>query len=366
MRPGPGVRLAITVTAAALMAGCGSSAGAGSTAAPISAPAAESWLEMASGQSGYGVLRTGSSSIVAHTSDGWRTATNVTPPAVPTGGGLSLAVGPGALAVGVDPYERLLTSPLLTSVDGGRTWAPSELPGALSGGRHSVGYAGTTVTAVVSTGRGTLVEPSGDGWRVLTGAAALSTAPRLVIDSVQWAGPDIGWVTGHNPDGGAVAFATSDGGRTWGPVGAVDSSAIAALAPCGAERVWQLPIIDSQLSLRILRTTDDGATWAAGAPLAVRTTSPAWSCQGPQTLVGGSDGRLFSSTDAGSTWQAGPAMPSVVGGLSGRPGGTALAVSTDPASGDPKLWASVDGSAFAAVLLPDWIGKLSAEQVSGS
>ncbi|MCW2523897.1 MAG: Photosynthesis system assembly factor [Frankiales bacterium] len=359
-------RFVLATAAATVLAGCGSSVAPRRQVPANAAPAAESFLSMTSSQSGYGVLRAGSSSILAHTDDGWRSAQNVTPPAVPTGGGLSLAVGPGLLAVGVDSYDRLLFSPLLTSTDHGHTWVPRELPGPLSDARNSVAFAGSFVTAVVSTERGTLVETDADGWRELTRAAALSPAPQLVIDSVEWAGPQVGWVTGRNPDGGAVAFTSADGGRTWRSVGSFASSAIAALAPCGAGSVWQLPIIDSDLSLRILSTADQGVTWAAGAPVAVSTPSPVWSCQGQHTLVVGRDDRLAVSTDAGLTWRAGPVVPAGVTGLSAQVSGPALAVSNDPTSGAPKLRSSINGSSFAAVTLPAWIGQLAAEQVAGS
>jgi hypothetical protein len=321
---------------------------------------------MVSGQSGYAVWRSGSSSILMHTDDGWKDAENLTPLAVPTGGGLSLALGPGELAIGVDPVGRLTNSPLVTSSDGGHTWTPNELPGALSGSRHSVAFAGPILTAVVGSNRGTLVEQTSTGWRTLADAGLVSAAPGLEIDSVVWASARVGWLTGRNAQGvsgSPVVFMTIDGGATWSPVDAAAGTSTAALAPCGAGSSWQLPVVGADFTFRILRTNDHGQTWTIGASQPVRSQSPAWACRGAQSWLILKSGDLAVSRDAGASWQTiGPA-PSSITDLAPDGSGNGLAAATNK-SRSVMYSITTSGSRFAEIALPTWLAKLAPQQDS--
>ena len=145
---------------------------------------------------GWLVWPSGTSWVVLHTADGWRHVENVTPAAVPTGGGLVLGVGPGgSAAVGVRPYELLLSSPLLSRKGPAEQWTPSELPGAVADARQAVAMSRAATTVVLQSGR--VVTSDGAGWSTLTTATALAprNAPRL--DAVTWADAGLGWLTGH-------------------------------------------------------------------------------------------------------------------------------------------------------------------------
>jgi photosystem II stability/assembly factor-like uncharacterized protein len=347
------------------VAGCASSAKSALPLAEPAAPGAASpWLLMVTGQSGYAVWRSGSSSILMHTDDNWKDAENLTPLAVPTGGGLSLALGPGKLAIGVAPVGRLTNSPLLTSSDGGHTWTPNELPGALSGSRHSVAFAGSILTAVVASNRGTLVEQTLTGWRTLTDAGLVRAAAGLEIDSIVWASARVGWLTGRNARGASgspVVFMTIDAGATWSPVNA--AAAAAALAPCGAGSSWQLPVVGADLTFRILRTNDRGQTWTVGVSQPVRSQSPTWACRGAESWLILRSGDLAVSRDAGASWRAVGPAPASITDLAPDGSGHGLAAANNKSRA--AMYSVTDGGPhFAEIGLPTWVAKLAPQQGS--
>ena len=90
------------------------------TGAPL--PAASPWLLMRDGRSGEAVWPSGAAFLLLHTVDGWQHVTNITPVAVPTGGGLTMAASSRELVVAALPFDRLVVSPLLRSTSSGKSW----------------------------------------------------------------------------------------------------------------------------------------------------------------------------------------------------------------------------------------------------
>ncbi len=332
--------------------------------API--PATAPYLLMRDGAVGLAVWPSGHSWVLLRTTDGWRHVQNRTPPAVPTGGGLVAAAVKNDVVVVVGGYERLTRSPVLTSGTTG-PWHPSELPGAVSNSRAAVSIAAGHVSAVLAPEGGTVVAQAGEGWTRLTSAAALAPGGGLRVDSVTWASATLGWLGGHGLRGTAIAFQTSDAGRTWVPLPQATGGPVAALAPCGEGSSRLLPLVDGHGTVRVDHTTDSGKTWRTGGSVPLWSGSPAWGCHGSQVWIAGRAGHaehVFASNDSGQTWVDAGVTPPGLTDLSPTGNGAGFAAST--ASHGAILWSVTgDGARFTPLALPGWVARLGA-QTSGS
>jgi hypothetical protein len=359
----------IVVCTIAFVAGCshstestGSSAHA---AIPNTVTAASPQLLMTSASSGYAVWPSGSAWVLLHTASAWTAVDNATPVAVPTGGGLVLAAAADELAVGVEPFDKLTTSPLLTTNDAGHTWNPLELPGPLSTSRHSVSIRPSVVTAVITANNGTLVQQSlmksgYSGWTMSITGSQLAPSGRLDIDSIVWADGRRGWLTGHGSAGTPLAFTTIDGGHSWSAIDAVGLKAVTVGAPCGSTQSWQLPVLDADGSVRVLHSGDGGLTWKTGAALTSSAGMPAWGCNGNTVwMLAARSGSLhsYSSADNGNSWQDHGAAPAGITDL--QPTGNDAGFATGVTSKGPVLWTVInDGSVFTPRALPSWVATL--------
>jgi len=291
----------------ATLSGCSSSS-ASKPVAPPGLPLATARLVDAGGGKWFAVWPSGKVWILLATSDTWQHVTAITPVAVPTDGGLAIASSTDGLAAAVGTYDRLVDSPLLTTTAPDRGWTPTELPGPVAAGRDAVAWSGPDPTAIVDNA---LLRRTGGSWQRVVSAAKLSSG--LTLEGIRWTQSGrIGWLTGHRSDGGPVAFQTEDGGVSWTEVPAGATAARAALAPCGAGNSWLLPILGDDGSEKLLRTTDGGRSWQPGAAIQSTRPVPAWGCQNglAWTLasVGGS-AHLLTSTDAGAHWSDHGAVP---------------------------------------------------------
>ena len=334
-----------------------------SAASPLRA--ASPWLLMQDGRSGDAVWPSRGAFLVLHTVDGWRHVTNITPIAVPTGGGLTMAAGSGELVVAALPFDQMLVSPLLRSTSSGKSWSPGQLPGGLTLARESVSLGPRGVTAVLSEGGGTVVAEGQTGWGVLTRASRLVPGGQLRLDALTWSVGGRGWLTGHGPAGTPVAFTTTDSGLTWAAMVGLGSDAVAALTPCGADRTWTLPVVHAGGTMSIAASLDGGATWATGAPLTVPVGPPAWGCHGQEVwMLGGAAGgdNMYSSADAGATWTDNGVAPTGVTDLA--PTGSHAGFATTATAKGAALWVvRGDGAAFSPVALPGWVATIGSPTV---
>jgi len=186
---GAGLAALALVTAA-----CGSGAGAGQGAAAPPPAARPSMLTSLSAGHGaaWAVLEVGGSRA-AHNNfwqllvrpaagQAWRLAT---PPGVADNGGL-VATGPGGpgtagpapgLVAGFVPSQDLTFSPLASSRDGGRHWAPGLLPAGLAAAASALA-AGPGDRLLALTGAGVqLSGRGGTGWSPLVTTKALAASP---------------------------------------------------------------------------------------------------------------------------------------------------------------------------------------------
>lgn len=337
---------------------------ANATGAPLRA--ASPWLLMQDSHSGTAVWPSGTAFLLLHTVDGWRHVTNITPVAVPTGGGLSMSAKSRELVVAALPFHQLVVSPLLRSTSSGTDWSPGQLPDGLTLGRESVGLGPRGVTAVLRTGGGTVVAKGPGGWSVLTSASRLLPGGHLQLDAISWGVGDRGWVTGHGPASGPVAFTTKDSGKTWAAVVGLAPDAVAALTPCGGGQTWMLPVVRARGTMSIATSVDGGATWAAGAALTVPRGLPAWGCHNQVAwMIGAATGgdHVYSSVNAGHTWTEHGIAPGGVTDLEPTASHTGFATTTT--SKGAILWAVLgDGASFSPIALPGWVTTLGNKTMS--
>jgi len=117
--------------------------------------------------------------------------------------------------------------------------------------------------------------------------------PMFSVDAVD---ADHAWAVGQN-----VVLATTDGGRTWRPVGEPGQGMLRIVDFIDAQNGW------GATAGHLYRTTDGGRTWTrADAPCggeAVCFTGPddGWAAEGPH---------VYRSTDGGDTWQPAFTVPS--------------------------------------------------------
>ena len=344
----------------ALLAGC--SAGAGGPHRPASGatpPLGAPYLEMTGVSSGYAVWPSGGQWLVLRTSDRFAHVTNSTPPAVPTDGGLAAAFTPNRSLVAVAASERLTVSPVLVAPAGTTRWDPLQLPGRVLDSRGAVGLRGDAVTAITPAGRGTLYAHSGGGWTALASGTTLAPGTTFELDAVSWYDRAHGVVTGKGPVDGVLAFVTADAGRSWAPVTATAGAGVAAGQACLDSHVWLVGVLTADGTLTVLRSRDQGRSWAAGTQRVLGAAEPVLGCHGSvvwaSAAVSGHP-HLQSSEDAGRSWRDRGAAPDGLTDLTPTGQGDGFAAS----SGDPAtLWAVADsGSSFRAITMPAWVARL--------
>ncbi len=350
------------------VSGCGSAAGgSGDSAAPAAVPRSDQpTLLMADALHGFLLWPQPAGWMLLLTSDGWGHARNVTPPAVPTTGGISLARSGSDLVAASLPTVRLTVSPYLSSADGSAHWAPGELPGAVSPARGAVAlYPGSTpaVTAVISGSNDSLVRRTPTGWATLATAAGLAPGSDLRLDAITWADSAHGWLTGHAGGSTSVAFGTADGGRTWSALAvAVGATAGAtALTPCRVGERWILPLLVGSNGSRLLEVATAGgaaASWTVHS-VAPQVDHAVLGCGSDQAwlLAGHADSaRLLTSGD-GVTWTDGGNAPAGVTTLAPTGAGSGFAAGN--AGHVAQLWAvSGNGASFRPQELPAWVASL--------
>ncbi len=316
---------------------------------------------MLSATSGYATLPYGQQWVLLRTTDGWHSATNATPPAVPTGGGLAFAARNGAapVSVAVGPFDRLLVSPLLEQSKAGAVWDPSQLSAALADSPSSIAYDGAVPTAVTTSEGGTLVRRRGAAWAVSTSAHSLHPAGGLTLDTVGWGSDGLGWLAGTSDSNAATLYRTTDHGQHWSPVDA--SAGAAAARPCGEDAHWVVPVVDASHTLRLLRTHDAGRSWQVGAALPASSDPVRWSCSTNTTwLIDASGGHdhLMVSNDDGADWHDAGVLPAGITSLSSVSPTSAFADGLD--HGSPAIWTlTMDPNlTVTAATLPSWLSTV--------
>jgi hypothetical protein len=301
-----------------------------------------------------------------------------TPPGVADNGGLVVDVSTtDALTAGFLPSADLTFSPLARSTDGGRQWAPGQLPTTslirVPDGL-ATGPGGSVLALEAATGDG-----SGDGETVLSGSGDLSSWHPLVTSGAlgrSVTGCRVAGVTAVSagPTGRPlVGLACSSGDRlglatTTAPSAGTGASPWRGVGPVlggdrsgrvtvvrlesGAAGVTGLARVAGRASTRWLAFWDGAG--ASGWRQSPTLTVPGWTVQGT-SIGGGSDGqgvavllgseerrRIVELDGPGSTWTGLPTPPR------GTSAVAALAGETDafvPSGDRLRVWAWSPGAA---------------------
>jgi hypothetical protein len=268
---------------------------------------------------------------------------------------------PGYAAVAIGAHARLLRSPVLRG-DGISHWTPAQLPGAAADSRGAIAVSSQRLTAVMANGD--VLNQTGTSWKTIATPANLAKA-NIRIDSVTWASATLGWVTGHGPAGGAMAFQTVDAGNSWKAIRPSGGNSVAALSPCGSGSSWYLPVIDASGSEKVFHTVDSGRDWTGGGSLEVQADTPAWSCHGSSLWAAaqsnGSE-HVFTSDDGGQRWADHGSAPAHLTALYISEGGMGFAASGGKHA---MLWSvSNNATRFSRIALPSWVA-IAGGQASG-
>jgi photosystem II stability/assembly factor-like uncharacterized protein len=299
---------ALLLSAGLVVAGCASGAASNQ---PIGRP---QQIVMTSPSDGYAVWPSGVRSIVIGTTDGWRTVTNRTPLAVPTDGGMVLGATSQSVVTGVLPFHLLTISPVLTSSDLGKTWAGSQLPGALNDNPHALARVGETTYAVLAkTGEVVEQHDGASAWAHLTSPTELDPAGGFTPQGISSPDGQTLFVIGESsPKAAARAFVSRDRGGTWTGL-AVGSIGIEQTtdAPCVAASGWLFPV-RSQSGVQVARLTS-AFLQTSIAPAVVPASNPALACGGGLVWIAVTEGDNTRVVTVGSTGK-----PHYLGQVSGR------------------------------------------------
>jgi hypothetical protein len=352
---------------ATLLTGCSSATSPTTVEGNQPARATAPYLLMTTPTAGYVTWPAGDQWVLLATRDGWRTITNATPVAVPTGGGLVIATAASQIAAAVGPYQQLTESPVLSRDVNAADWEPQQLPGAVVDDRHALAFRASELTATVAAADGTVVAQENGQWMTLVTGQQLA-ARGLHLDTITWASASTGWITGHGTAGTPLAFTTRDSGAHWSVTPVTGSTATAALAPCGAGQQWMLPVIGNG-QVTVWRTADQGGDWHAGASLLQPSGPLAWGCAGSEVWIAARDSqgqdRVFSSSDAGQSWTGRGPSPAGLTSLAPGPGGHGYATSHSGPTN--TLWSvDGDGARFDPRAIPDWVAAIAGQNDSTS
>jgi hypothetical protein len=236
----------------------------------------------------------------------------VTPPGVADNGGLVAASGSASLTIGFRPSQDLAFSPLATSTDGGKAWAPGLLDAALADvpDALSISASGQEL-ALLQNGTIESGTASGTWSRLATVQQLAASAPGhecdvTGVDAVSfWQNEPVAAVSCGRP---GVAGVFLDSGGTW------QAASPALPSVYTGERVQVLRLSgDAALLLagsNLLATWRNGSAWSAPAVLPDVTGTPesGFGAGGSAWVLSG-DGRAETIAGPDGTWQALPAPP---------------------------------------------------------
>lgn len=275
---------------------------------------------------------------------GWTLAT---PPGVASNGGLLFAAtAAGALTVGFGASLDLQFSPVAETTDGGSTWSPGVLPGALVQVPDALAGSGPSLRLALLSGHGgEVVSSSGDldAWRPILTERALATATMSsgcaldALTAVDFGGSATGasaqvYAGGACSHGATVPIYRLEGG-TGLPVGPLLRTPAAApirvdrLVTIGAGLAALVTTGSGHSAELVLATSADGAApWSVSAPLAsagrsVESTSVTPTGGMVVVLAGARGSETASVVSNGASWRTLPPLPASTGVVVAEPGG---------------------------------------------
>jgi hypothetical protein len=207
--------------------------------------------------------------------------------AVATNGGLVLATGGASLSVGIRPSHLLTFSPIISTVDSGRSWSNGLLTEGLAAHPEALATGpGGAALAIVDSRRGTEVLKSSHGlssWQPLVSTDALSSSPSARACGLR-ALTAVGYASNTVVVGGSCDRAGETGifvqqGTAWHSTGPVLPSRLESAQTTGTEVLGLLPlhpgaglgallaVSDANGIFLVASWTRNGTTWRASKPL---------------------------------------------------------------------------------------------------
>jgi hypothetical protein len=259
----------------------------------------------------------------------------VTPPGVADNGGLVAGASAGSIVVAVLPSRLLRFSPLAQSSDGGRSWNPVFLPGAVAARPDALAAQATApggAAAVIAGGRALAASKSLSSWSPLVSATGLArVSPGCGVTALD----AVAIVSGGDPvvatgcrRGGQVGVFTRTGGE-WQPDGMTlggslrgSSTEVLRLEVTGSTTTALVSARRSGRTALVALWRTGGAPWTASSPLPLGTTSAVLSTSvgtggGLAVLLGARGGHPMASDIApGGAWAPLPLLPSNTTALS--------------------------------------------------
>ena len=334
----------VALAGRALLAACGSPPATVRSPAPPPALTAPLSTSLVTGQGTWAVTVMGGA---AGTGEGfWQLFVRpagasrwslVTPPGVADNGGLVAAGAGTSLVVGIRPSQNLVFSPLATSTDAGRDWAPGLLGAGLAGtpGAIAAGPSGRLLALLqdgtIEAAPDAAAAASGQ-WAPLTTLRAVAASPPgrscglTGVTSVAFGPNENPMLAGACSRPGAVAVLT-DADGTW-------RSAGLALPGRGPVRVLGLAAGGAVALLAagnsVLAAWPDGARWTVSAPVAAGgVRAIGFGGGGSAWLLAGGVARTIGG--AGQAWRVLPSVPAGTQVLAAGAGGSYQALAVDRA-----------------------------------
>lgn len=208
--------------------------------------------------------------------------------------------------------------------DAGKTWESTDHPGAAVAGRlsflnESEGWLTLHQGAGMHHEQVTILATT-DGGR--TWAEVSTTSPDAKPGELPFSGnksglafsdSSNGFVTGYWPvPGNPYLFHSSDGGHTWTQVELAlpegyeeaDCSTHTPVFFGGGSGVLPMTLYTPVGTREILfySTTDGGATWVPGTPIATGEENASWDAPATGVVIVAAQGKLHASIDGGKTW----------------------------------------------------------------
>ncbi len=327
------------------------------------APAANTGVPtivMSTSSAGYAIWPSGARWIVLATTDGWRSVSNKTPTAVPTDGGLAIAVDGHQLLLGVGPHHLMSISPTVFSGDAGRTWLSGQLTGGLALGQHVVALSAGKTWALTHDARGQLLVGSttaGTGWAPLVSGMTLSPSDDWQLTGVVFPEPTIGFLLGTG--GSGQVYTTTDAGASWRPANLpVQPDGAATYQPCKRAGGWDLPVYAGG-ALTVLQAPEPAGPWRASASTKV-SSAPILACS-PTAIWAIDPASQRMLIFSGNVWSAGSDVPANASSLAVGADGSAVLATANPA----RLWRlESSATSWRAVSLPKWVGVVGGAAMS--
>jgi hypothetical protein len=291
----------------------------------------------------------------------------VTPPGVADNGGIVAAAASDSVTVGFRPSQDLTFSPLATSTDAGRNWAPGLLDAALADtpGAIAVGPSGRVLALLqdgtIQAAPAASAAAAGQWTQLATRTALAASAPGrrcglAGVTAISF-GPDKNPVAAGGCARPGVAGIFTDTGGTWRSAGLtlpgsgprVGTVQVLGLAATAGGNVALLATGDS-----LFAAWWDGTRWTVSAPVTAGTLTSGTVRAlgfgpggGAWLLLTG--GRAEAIAGPGASWRALPTAPEGSATLAPGPGGSydALAV----AGSKLTVWRLTQGTWAKAQLI---------------